>query len=74
VSKNVVAHTGEVVSLCTYRFTNPDGQVETCRGHAKCPICKQCSRIVDGKENGHCTGHLGLKDEYMAIVPSRGTV
>jgi len=74
MSKTVKAADGTVVSICTYRWTDSDGQVETCRSHAKCPICQQCSKIVDGKENGHCPGHRGLMWHIEQTLPHRGTV
>lgn len=74
MSKSVKAADGTVVNLCTYRWTDPDGHVDTCRAHAKCPICQQCSKVIDEKENGHCPGHLGLMPHFMEVVPHRGTV
>ena len=46
--------------VCTYDYTDRDGERSTCRARAGCPICKQCSRISGQRETGHCTGHLGL--------------
>ena len=74
VKKTVSDGKGNIIDVCSYSFTDSDGHVETCRAHAKCPICGQCSRIVDNKENGHCTGHLGLNEHILASVPNRGTV
>ena len=59
-TRTVKTKRGDTVSLCTYRFTNPDGKVDICFGHAVCPVCRQCSRLDGEKEHGHCPGHLGL--------------
>lgn len=74
MSKSVKAADGTVISICTYQWTDPDGHVETCRAHAKCPICNQCSKIIDNKETGHCPGHSGLLGHIMETLPHRGTV
>lgn len=74
MSKNVKSADAAVVSICTYRWVDPDGHIDTCRSHAKCPICKQCSRVVDDKEQGHCPGHLGLRYDIMETLPGRGTI
>lgn len=74
MNKTVKANDGTVIALCEHSYTDIDGRVETCRAHAKCPICRQCSKIIDGKETGHCTGHLGLFDHILNAVPHRGTV
>lgn len=60
MNRTVKDKKGNVVALCNYRWTNPEGKVETCHSHAACPICGQCSRLDGEKEHGHCTGHLGL--------------
>lgn len=72
--KTVQAPDGTVVAICAYTYTDVDGHVDTCRAHAKCPVCGQCSKISDGKEHGHCTGHLGLKQDILDGTPNRGTV
>jgi hypothetical protein len=51
---------GNIISLCNYRWVNPEGKIETCHSHAVCPVCRQCSRLDGDKEHGHCPGHLGL--------------
>ena len=61
--KTVQDKKGNVVELCTYEWTDPDGHVEKCFAHGACPVCRQCSRLDGEKERGHCTGHLGLKRE-----------
>lgn len=74
MNKTVKAADGTTIGLCSYQWTDPEGHVQSCRAHAKCPICQQCSKIIDGKETGHCTGHLGLMGHILETVPSRGTV
>lgn len=62
MNRTVKDKKGNVISLCNYRFVDPDGKVEQCFAHAACPVCGQCSRLDGEKERGHCTGHLGLMD------------
>lgn len=69
-----MSKTVETNMTCNYRWTDPDGHVDTCRAVAKCPICGQCSKIIDEKENGHCTGHLGLNDHITRVIPNRSTL
>lgn len=52
--------------MCSYRFVDHEGNLHTCRAHANCPICNQCTRVVMSHETGHCTGHMGL----MAHIPT----
>jgi hypothetical protein len=72
MSKAVSQNDGYI--SCGYRWTDTDGHTDSCRQVAKCPICGNCSRIIDEKETGHCTGHLGLSNHFLATVPNRGTV
>jgi hypothetical protein len=74
VNRNVKSNDGQTIALCAYRWTDADGHVSTCRAHAKCPVCGQCSKIIDNKEIGHCPGHLGLMDDPLRTVPDRGTL
>jgi hypothetical protein len=74
MNRTVVANDGTVITLCSYRFTEPNGHTMQCRAPMKCPVCRQCSRIIEGKEHGHCPGHLGLMDDIIELVPDRGTV
>jgi hypothetical protein len=60
VNKTVTDKQGNVIPLCNYRWVDPDGREETCRAHAACEVCGQCSRLVGEHESGHCTGHFGL--------------
>jgi len=54
---------GNKIYICNYRWTNPEGKVETCHAPKACEVCGQCSRIDHGgREMGHCCGHLGLND------------
>lgn len=46
--------------VCSYRWMDPDGHLETCHHAASCAVCGQCSRLDGDAEFGHCTGHLGL--------------
>ena len=62
MDKTVTAKDGSVVKICSYRWVDPDGHVETCRHAASCGVCGQCSRLDKDHENGHCTGHLGLSE------------
>lgn len=56
-------------NVCTYRYVDPDGDVHTCHHKATCPVCQQCSKLVNDRETGHCTGHLGLADDIW--VPGK---
>lgn len=60
-NQSVTDKNGNKVFLCSYKYVDYDGSVETCRHAQGCYICGGCSRIdTAGHEHGHCTGHLGL--------------
>lgn len=53
---------------CSYRYTDPSGEVDECHHASSCKICGQCSRIDGtGHEHGHCPGHLGLSEHIEGI-------
>ena len=63
MNRTVKDKKGNVVAICNYEFTNPDGKTDKCFAPAACPVCGQCSRLDGEKEHGHCPGHLGLMDQ-----------
>jgi hypothetical protein len=65
-NQTVTDKRGNIHTLCGYRWTNPEGKIETCHAHAVCPICLQCSRLDGEKEHGHCVGHAGL-NEFIPV-------
>lgn len=73
ISKTVTDKNGNVISLCSYNWTSPDGHTETCKAHRACEICGQCSRLDGERELGHCTGHGGL-NEHILGIPGRSQV
>ena len=59
-NRTVKDRKGNTVSLCSFRWVDPDGKIEVCFSHAACPVCGQCSRLDGERERGHCPGHTGL--------------
>lgn len=68
--QTVLTKDGRKIAVCSYRWVDPDGEVEECHHVATCQVCGQCSRLVGDHEAGHCTGHLGL-DQHIGGVPGR---
>lgn len=63
MNQTITDKSGNIITICNYHWVDPDGKVETCRHHASCGVCGQCSRIVGEAEHGHCTGHYGLHQD-----------
>lgn len=64
-----ISKDGQTISICGYRWVDPEGRVESCRDAASCQICGQCSRLDGDHEYGHCTGHLGL-NQFIRVPGS----